>query len=266
MSSLGYMDTESLLERGLASNTAPNALPRVDNPDQAFANITRQEYMDYLQNYRGFEENLLNKSQTDTSLIDQARQDVTTAQGLAGGIASRTASRYGAALTPAQIQEQQRMLQRANTLGGVQSVNDARIAQREANTGLLSDLINIGQGVNRSSQSQLGSAAGDAMSRQNAFTQAKAASRAQTYGTIGQLGASALMFLALSDRSVKHSINKIGKSRNGINIYEFSYIGSSQRYQGVMADEVPWAVVKHSSGKDMVDYSKVDVEFKKASS
>jgi FlaG/FlaF family flagellin (archaellin) len=191
------MDTESLLERGLGNTAMPtNALPTVNNPDQAYANITRQEYLDYIKNYRGFEENLLNKAQTDTSLIDQARQDVGTAQGLAGGIASRTASRYGAALTPAQIQQQQLMLQRANTLGGVQSVNDARIAQREANTGLLSDLINIGQGVNRSSQSQLGSAAGDAVSRQNAFTQAKAASKAQTYSTLGSLGSMAIMALA----------------------------------------------------------------------
>lgn len=197
MSNLAYMDTESLLERGLGNTTMPaNALPTVNNPDQAYANITRQEYLDYVKNYRGFEENLLNKAQTDTSLIDQARQDVGTAQGLAGGIASRTASRYGAALTPAQIQQQQLMLQRANTLGGVQSVNDARIAQREANTGLLSDLINIGQGVNRSSQSQLGSAAGDAVSRQNAFTQAKAASKAQTYSTLGSLGSMAIMALA----------------------------------------------------------------------
>ena len=34
-------------------------------------------------------------------------------------------------------------------------------------------------------------------------------------------------------------------------------------FQGVMSDEVPTEVViKHSSGYDMVDYSKIDVEFK----
>ena len=173
-----------------------NTLPTVSDPEAAYANITRQEYLDYISNYSGFEDKLIDKAQNDTSLIDQAREDVTVAQGLTGGIADRNASRYGAALTPAQRQQQERTLQRANTLGGVQSINDARIAQREANTALMSDLINIGQGVNRASQSQLGSAAADATQRKNAYTQAKAASKAQTYSTIGSLGAMAIMALA----------------------------------------------------------------------
>ena len=67
---------------------------------------------------------------------------------------------------------------------------------REANTALMSDLINIGQGVNRASQSQMGSAAADATARKNAYTQAKAASKAQTYSTIGSLGAAAIMAFA----------------------------------------------------------------------
>lgn len=190
---------------GLASGVMPNTtgsmanmsgLPAVSDPEQAYANITRQEYMDYINNYRGFEEQLLEKAQTDTSLIDQAREDVQVAQGLTAGIAERNAQRYGAALTPAQRQQQALTLQRANTLGGVQSVNDARLAQREANTQLLSDLINIGQGVNRSSQQQLGSAAADATQRKNAYTQAKAASKAATYSTIGSLGAAAIIAMA----------------------------------------------------------------------
>lgn len=171
-------------------------LPNVDDPDEAYADITRQEYFDYIDGYRDFEEQLIEQAQNDTSLIDQARDDVQVAQGLALGISNRNESRYGAALTPAQRQQQDVRLQRANTLGGVQSVNDARIAQREANTALLSDLINIGQGVNRASQNQLGSAAADATQRKNAYQQARAASRAQTYSTIGSLGAMAIMAFA----------------------------------------------------------------------
>lgn len=171
-------------------------LPNVNDPDEAYADITRQEYFDYIDGYRDFEEQLIEQAQNDTSLIDQARDDVQIAQGLALGISNRNESRYGAALTPAQRQQQDVRLQRANTLGGVQSVNDARIAQREANTALLSDLINIGQGVNRASQNQLGSAAADATQRKNAYQQARAASRAQTYSTIGSLGAMAIMAFA----------------------------------------------------------------------
>jgi hypothetical protein len=171
-------------------------LPSVSDPDAAYASMTRQEYLDYVNNYRGFEEKLLEDVQNDTSLIDAAREDAAAASGIAAGVATRNASRYGAALTPAQMQQQTRSLDRANTLGTVQSVSDARVAQREANTAKLADLINIGQGVNRSSLSQMGSAAQNATQRQNAFEAAKAQSKAQTYSTIGSLGAMAIMAFA----------------------------------------------------------------------
>ena len=182
---------------GQTQNFSGGSLPAVSDPERAYAQITRQEYLDYIDGYRPFEEGLIEQARTDTSLIDQAREDVEMAQGLAEGVASRNMSRYGASLTPAQMQQQSRQLQRANTLGGIQSVNDARINQKEANTRLLSDLINIGQGVNRSSQQQLGSAAADATQRNNAYTQARAQSRAQTYSTMGQLGASAILAAAV---------------------------------------------------------------------
>lgn len=173
-----------------------NPLPAVTDPDKTYAAITRQDYLDYKENYGEFEDGLIDKAQNDTSLIDSARTDSANAAGLMSGISDRNASRYGAALTPAQMQQRGRSLQRANTLGGVQSINDARVAQREANTKQLSDLINIGQGVNRSSLSQMGSAAADATQRNNAFSQAKAASKANTYSTLGSLGSMAIMAFA----------------------------------------------------------------------
>lgn len=49
-----------------------------------------------------------------------------------------------------------------------------------------------------------------------------------------------------SDRRLKHTIEKIGEFADGLGIYLFSYIGSNERYRGVMADEVeklrPWAL------------------------
>lgn len=171
-------------------------LPTVDDPDKTYAQITRNEYLDYVNNYRDFEEQLIEQAQNDTSLIDQAREDISVAQGIAKGVSDRNRQRYGASLTPAQLQQRDARLQRANTLGGIQAVNDARIAQREANTRLLGDLINIGQGVNRSSLDQMGSAAADATQRKNAYQAAKAQSKAQTYSTIGSLGAMAIMAFA----------------------------------------------------------------------
>jgi len=171
-------------------------LPAVSDPEQAYAAITRGEYLDYIQNFRDFENQLIQQAQTDTSLIDQARADAPMAAALTQGVASRNAARYGANLTPAQLQQRDLRLQRANTLGAIQSVNDARLAQREANTQLMSDLINIGQGVNRSSQNQLGASAQNFRNLQNSYTQAKASSKAQTYSTLGSLGAMAIMAFA----------------------------------------------------------------------
>ena len=133
---------------------------------------------------------------TDTSLVDASKENASLASGLAQGISDRNAARYGGTLTPAQVQAQKRALQQGNTLGAIQSVNDARIAQSELNQGKLADLINIGQGVNRSSLSQMGSAAGNATQRKNAYDSAKAASKAQTMSTVGSLGAMAIMAFA----------------------------------------------------------------------
>jgi hypothetical protein len=67
-----------------------------------------------------------------------------------------------------------------------------------------------------------------------------------------------------SDRRLKHDYKIIGKSKSGLNIYEFSYIHKPGRYTGVMSDEISKeAVVVNKDGYDMVDYSKIDVDFKK---
>jgi len=66
-----------------------------------------------------------------------------------------------------------------------------------------------------------------------------------------------------SDIRLKTNIEFIGKSPSNINIYKFNYIGSPIKYTGVMAHEVPWASEKHENGYLMVDYNKVDVEFRR---
>ena len=69
--------------------------------------------------------------------------------------------------------------------------------------------------------------------------------------------------LGFSDIRLKENIELVGKSPSNINIYKFNYKDNPTTYQGVMAHEVPWANLKHSNGYMMVDYNKVDVEFKK---
>ena len=173
-----------------------SGLPAVDDPAEAYAQITRGEYNDFMNNYASFEEDLLNRAQTDTSLIDQAREDSAMAGDISKGIAARNASRYGGRLTPAQQRATTRSIDRGTALGAVQSLSNARIAQNEANTALAADLINIGQGLNRTSQTQLGNAVQDQKSREMAYDNAQAAHKAQTYSTLGTLGAMAIFAMA----------------------------------------------------------------------
>ena len=178
---------------GVGVGAGVGGLQNVEKPDEVFAQITRQEYLDYVKNFRDFEQELIQKATTDTSLIDYAREDAATSRQRTTDISQRNLSRYGMQLTPAQQQEMDRSIDRGTTLGGIQGVSDARISQRDANQRLLADLINIGQGVNRTSLAQLGSAAADATQRNNAYRQARANHKSQTYSAIGSLGATAIL-------------------------------------------------------------------------
>jgi hypothetical protein len=66
-----------------------------------------------------------------------------------------------------------------------------------------------------------------------------------------------------SDIRLKEDIELVGKSPAGINIYSFKYKDREGKYEGVMAHEVPWASEVAENGYYAVDYSKVDVDFKK---
>lgn len=58
----------------------------------------------------------------------------------------------------------------------------------------------------------------------------------------------------------------LGKSKSGLNIYEFEYKNSIHGegvYQGVMADEVPEYARVKLFGYTAVDYNMIDVDFKR---
>ena len=71
-----------------------------------------------------------------------------------------------------------------------------------------------------------------------------------------------------SDRRLKDNITIVDKSPSGINIYTFNYKNPYKYgyglYRGVMSDDVPSdAVVSGDNGYDLVDYSKLDVNFER---
>tara|TARA_B100000900_G_scaffold77147_1_gene61750 strand:+ start:2147 stop:2998 length:852 start_codon:yes stop_codon:yes gene_type:complete len=85
--------------------------------------------------------------------------------------------------------------------------------------------------------------------------------KGQIAGAVGQVAAAAIV----SDRKLKKNINLIGKSPSGLNIYSFEYINTKHGqglFQGVMSDEIPQEAVIFNGEHDMVDYSKIDVDFK----
>ncbi len=56
-----------------------------------------------------------------------------------------------------------------------------------------------------------------------------------------------------SDKSLKHNIVKVGVSEKGENIYEFSYIGSDDRWRGFIAQELDPNDVTDAAGVLGVD-------------
>jgi len=78
----------------------------------------------------------------------------------------------------------------------------------------------------------------------------------------GQLAGAGLAAYQLSDIRLKKDIKLVGQSTSGINIYNFKYKGDDKVYQGVMAHQVPEASYVLNNGYLVVDYSKIDVEFK----
>ena len=87
--------------------------------------------------------------------------------------------------------------------------------------------------------------------------------KGQVAGAVGQVVGAAIGLV--SDRKLKKNINLIGKSPSGLNIYSFEYIDAKYGqglFQGVMSDEIPQEAVIFNGEHDMVDYSKIDVDFK----
>lgn len=123
-----------------------------------------------------------------------------------------------------------------------------------------------------------------ALARKQAADQARAQAKSDLIGGIGGILDAGAMALsggafgakaagsglgkaagAISDRKLKKDIKLIGLSPLGFKIYSFKYKDNSfgnGTFQGVMSDEIPSYAVIKSNGFDMVDYNKIDVEFK----
>ena len=84
-----------------------------------------------------------------------------------------------------------------------------------------------------------------------------------TMGQIAGLATAGAQVWNASDIRLKENVKQISQSPSGINIYSFKFKGDVDQYQGVLAHEVPHASMVDASGYWKVDYSQLDVEFKK---
>ena len=121
---------------------------------------------------------------------------------------------------------------------------------------------------------------GMSLERKGQADQARADAKSQIIGGIGTMADAGVdaaaavlgaggpgLAAALSDRRLKENIKIVGKSKRGFKIYTFEYKDKKYGegiYQGVMSDEVPREnVIVNQDGYDMVNYSNLDVEFKR---
>jgi hypothetical protein len=174
--------------RELPENMPTKQGGKAQTPDQIYADITRQQYDDFIKNFGGLESSLIARSNNDTSLIDKARVDSGKAAGIATGIADRNASRYGVGMTPDMLQARNANIQHSSALGSSDAINNAQLAQYDANMSLQDKLIDIGLGVNTSALSGLGTVANLGTQRDTAYNNAKAQSKINMWGTIGSIG------------------------------------------------------------------------------
>ena len=129
----------------------------------------------------------------------------------------------------------------------------------------------IAQGEQHSQQMEMQKQSellGMAQAETAAYMQQAQQAQAQKMDAISS-GISSLGSLFASDRKLKKNIKLIGGSPSGLKIYAFEYINKALGegvFQGVMSDEMSSdVIIKHPTGYDMVDYSKIDVKFKNIS-
>ena len=253
----GIRDIMSRAE-GSYSYTSDYLPPAPKDPSDTFANITRQQYDDYIKNFRQYENQLWDMTKS-TALIDQARETAPQQLEIMKGAQERNLARYGGGgLTPAQQQQRSQMTQRSGQLGIADTINQSRVQQREVNQALAKDLIGVAQGVNQGALGMLGDASGMASQRRQQYRQDRSSYR---QGMMG-LGTSLLLGWMMSDRRLKKDIKQVGKER-GHNIYTWKWnetaknLGINGPTKGVMADEVqhiPGVTKKGPGGYLLVNY------------
>ena len=237
----------------------------IKDPDKVFADVSKRQFDRYERDFKPFERELIARAQTDTSLIDRVPEDVEQQQRIAEAVSRRNRERFGFESTQALASERERATQRGAALNLAGGLTNARLSQLDQNQKVLGDLINIGQGLNRSSLSGLGAAAENAVARRNQYERDRVAYKNARTNMFTNILSSFIP--GFSDIRLKENI-EFSHKEGDYNVYTWEWTkeaielgaGDLPKY-GVLAQEVktqkPEAVTTHGSGYLMVDYGKL---------
>lgn len=158
-----------------------------NDPSKTLASISDREMERFQFFYRPVQQDVI-RSLQDTSIVDDARRDLSSAFEGRQARTEREMRRFGLTADPATRAYMDQNAAMDRSLHTDSTMNEARLEQKERNDGLRRSLIDIGRGYSDISQSGLADAASNQAQRDAANRQAKAAGKAQNY----QLAATAL--------------------------------------------------------------------------
>lgn len=208
---------------------------------------------------------------TEADLSLAGTLDTLRASGMGAGGATALAqaaarSKQGIA---ASIEQQEAQISQLRAQGEAQA-QQMRMAeaQRMQEAGILGQTFMF-QAQEQRDVADISRAAAQAQQYGQQYYDIKAANKAMIGDIVqgvGSIAGGALSGGLLSERRLKKNIKLIGKSKSGLNIYLFEYINKAFGegvYQGIMVDEAPSYAVVNIGNYKGVDYSKIDVEFKR---
>lgn len=169
-------------------------IPVVSDPEAYYANVTRDEFLRQKNQYGQFTRDAVSTALTDTSLIDQAREDAPKLAALSKGIVDRNRERYGVDVNPAQAQARVNETNRASVLAETGGVNNARINQLDQNRTSIARLMAVSSNSYQDALGGLGTAAANAASRTQAYKSAKADAKSQRINGVGTAVAAGIIF------------------------------------------------------------------------
>jgi len=276
--------------KGISANkAAKKAEAAMEGPDgtkaqrdrarEAMYNLDISNPFEGMQNqFAGMENKMEDLTVNQKEAQFAAQQFAQSQSNIMSGLRGSAGGSGIAALAQSLAQQGQIAAQKsAAGIGQQEAANQAKMAQEASNLQSkerqgAADVANkIAAGEQQAQQLEMNKtqmiyqdAAAEHQAAQQKADQANAA-KSQAIGDAISGGIGIIGDLVGSDRKLKKNIKLIGKSPSGLNIYAFEYINKifgKGIYQGVMSDEIPNNAIVNNGEYDMVDYSKLDVEFK----